>query len=485
MRGHLACGAIIVAATVSAFAQTTPREQLARGHALWNQRLSKSAIAALEAATRDKSTAAEAYEALGRLYTFRGWQQDNVFPGWHDQPADRQKAIDALKASLAAEPGRASAQDALRAAEGFAAADKVDPAPPRPEIRALDGKLQAFQSQPTAPIADILAALEARANAQADPAPYFVAAQILTDRGEYDRAIQTADRGAAVSDHFIDENLSAYQMSGKAQGSYDRGRATASDLAGWALFLKKDYTAAAKRLEEAERLYHGLDFGNEFHLAELAKAQGGRDAASRAQEHYLNALSLAGGPAPLRQRATQALAALRPSGAAGGFDAWLETELTKRRDERKNAALRSLVDRPLPALRMTTADGRPFDMASLKGKVVLLNFFASWCGICRAELPHLKTVYTKYQNDPGVAFLVVSIDEDAKRLERYLTEMKFPFAVARVNADEAERLMGFDNVPSTFYVDRGGIVRYQAGGFESHGDSDSRVSWFIDRLNSR
>lgn len=370
--------AVVLAAAAAASAQTSAREQLLRGRQLWDQRLSKSAIAALEAATRDPSTAAEAYEALGRLYTYKGWLQDNVFPGWHDEPAYRQRAIDALNASLAADPNRASAQEALRIAEGYAAAEKVDPAPPRDEIRALDARLQALRTQPGASTADVLAAIEARARAQADPAPYFTGAQILIDRGEYDRAVEMADRGAAASDRFIDENVSAYQMSGKLRGSYDRGHATAADLAGWALFQKKDYAGAARRLEEAERLYQGPDFTNQLHLAELATAQGGADAAARARDHYLNALSLTSGPAPVRQRATQALAALKPAGSESGFDAWLENELTRRREERKNAALRSVLDKPLPALHLSTPDGRPFSTASLQGNVILLNFFASW-----------------------------------------------------------------------------------------------------------
>ena len=97
-------------------------------------------------------------------------------------------------------------------------------------------------------------------------------------------------------------------------------------------------------------------------------------------------------------------------------------------------------------------------------------------------MPHLKTAYAKYQNDPNVAFLLVSIDEDAKRLQRYLDEMKFACPVARASAAHAEQTMGFDNIPATFYVDRNGVVRYQIGGSESHGDSPSRVSWFIDQL---
>jgi hypothetical protein len=97
-------------------------------------------------------------------------------------------------------------------------------------------------------------------------------------------------------------------------------------------------------------------------------------------------------------------------------------------------------------------------------------------------LPHLKTAYAKYQNDPTVAFLLVSVDEDSHRLQRYLDEAKFPFPVARLPFDEASKLMGIDNVPWTFYVDPDGIVRYQVSGGESHGDSPLRVSWFIDRL---
>ena len=470
---------VIVAAvsltTAGVGAQNSPREQLAHGQASWNQRLSKSAIESLESAARDRSVASEAHETLGRIYMFKGWQQESAFPGWHDEPAYRARAIAELKAAVTADPGRASAKEALTNAEGFDAAEKVDPAPPRPEIKELDAKLQSA----TTPDA-VVAAVEARAKAQADPAPYFTGAQLLIDQGSYDRAIALAGRGAAVSDHFVDENLSAYQMSGKSQGSKIRGHASAADLIGWAQFMKKNYAAAAEKLGEAERLSQGLDFVTEFHLGELARAQ---KAPARARDHYLDALSLSGGPAPLRQKAREALAALQAGeSAASAFDTWLETELSRRRDDRKAAMLKSLVDRPLPKLALTTVDGKPFDASTLRGKVVLLDFFASWCGICRAELPQLKAAYPKYQNDPNVAFVLVSIDEDDKRLQRYLSEMKFPFPVARLTAEQAEKSMGFDNVPATFYVDAGGVVRYQLNGSESHGDSMGRVAWYIDQV---
>ena len=469
----IAAALCVMAAAV--VAQGPAREQLARGKAFWDQRLAKSAIAALEAAAKDPATTAEAHEALGCIYTFKGWQEESAFPGWHDEPSFRERAIAELKASVKADPNRASAQEALKSAEGFAAADKVDPAPPRPEIKALDVTLQAASTP-----AENAAAVDARAKAQADPAPYFSGAQLLIDHGAYDKAIALAERGAVVSDRFVDENLSAYQMSGKSEGAKTRGHAAAADLIGWAQFMNKNYAASAEKLGEAERLSQGQDFVNQFHMGELARAQ---KAPARSRDRYLDALSLAGGPAPLQQKAREALAALQPGGeGAGGFDTWLETELTRRRDDRKAAMLKSLIDRPLPKLALTTVDGKPFDAAALRGKVVLLDFFASWCGICRQELPQLKTAYAKYQNDPNVVFVLVSIDEDDKRLQRYLTEMKFPFPVARLDAVQAEKTMGFDNVPQTFYVDAGGVVRYQLNGLESHGDSVGRVGWYINQL---
>ena len=140
-------GVLTVAlAAVSLSAQTPARDALNQGRTFWDQRLSKSAIAALEAAARDRLTAAEAHELLGRIYTFKGWQQESAFPGWHDEPSYRERALAELKAAVAADPARASAKDALQTAAGFAAAEKVDPAPPRDEIKALDAKLEAFRA---------------------------------------------------------------------------------------------------------------------------------------------------------------------------------------------------------------------------------------------------------------------------------------------------------------------------------------------------
>jgi peroxiredoxin len=94
----------------------------------------------------------------------------------------------------------------------------------------------------------------------------------------------------------------------------------------------------------------------------------------------------------------------------------------------------------------------------------------------------LKKAYSEYQSDPSVSFLLVSLDTDPKRLQRFLDEQQFPMPVARASQADVQQAMGIDDVPATFYVDRQGVVRYQTRGVETHGDSAARVTWFIEQL---
>ncbi len=363
----------------SAFATSgqSTQEQLARGHELWRQRLSRSAIAAFEAATRDPATAAEAWEALGRIYLFKGWRQEGAFPGWHDEPEYRERAVAALNASLAADRSRQSAAEALREIDAYTASPTVvPPAPPSADVKALDARIAQYRETPDVPLAGLDTLVDQRAAMQADPAPFVAAAQVALDRRDFARAEAFATRGLAAAERFIDENESAYRMDGKARGARNRSRAAALDIHGTVALARMDFAAAERHLEEAARLTRGQDFNVQFHLGELAVAR--RDV-DRAAEHFLNALSLTGGPAPLRDRAMDALSGIHGAREEPqGFEAWLAEELDRRRAGRRDAALRSALDKRLPALALQSLDGRPLPLDSYRGKVLLLNFFSSW-----------------------------------------------------------------------------------------------------------
>lgn len=79
-------------------------------------------------------------------------------------------------------------------------------------------------------------------------------------------------------------------------------------------------------------------------------------------------------------------------------------------------------------------------------------------------------------------FILVSLDDDPKRLERYLAERQFAMPVLRMTRAAAEAALNVLDTPTTFYVDAGGTIRYEVKGLEPHGDAVARVAWYIEQL---
>ncbi len=118
---------------------------------------------------------------------------------------------------------------------------------------------------------------------------------------------------------------------------------------------------------------------------------------------------------------------------------------------------------PPPALKGTLFSGETFDLALMRGKVVLVNFYSSYCSFCAYEIGNLEAFYEKHR-DEGFAVIVVGIDslEDRHRVERMLGIYGLPGLMA----DNLEQT-GFERrypTPTAFVVDRSGILRSQTRG---------------------
>lgn len=125
-------------------------------------------------------------------------------------------------------------------------------------------------------------------------------------------------------------------------------------------------------------------------------------------------------------------------------------------------AARPTVGQPAPNAQFETVDHQRFDLASLRGKVVVINFWATWCGPCKAELPLLDGYY-RIMKDHGLVVLAATTEDSLD--ERQLRKL---FAVMAITP--LHRLRGpyapMAAVPTNFVIDRAGVLRYgQANAF--------------------
>ena len=100
-------------------------------------------------------------------------------------------------------------------------------------------------------------------------------------------------------------------------------------------------------------------------------------------------------------------------------------------------------------------------------------------------MPLIQKAYEKYQGMPGVKFILVSIDDDPARLEKYVAERKFAMPVLRYNSEQAAKIFNVHDTPTTFYVDKSGTIQFQVTGIEPHGDAVDRVTWYIETLKAQ
>lgn len=118
------------------------------------------------------------------------------------------------------------------------------------------------------------------------------------------------------------------------------------------------------------------------------------------------------------------------------------------------------VGQAAPGLVVKQIDGHQFDLSKLRGKVVLVNVWATWCSPCRGEMPTLNAFYRRYHSR-GLDVLGLSIDEpsDAAQVQQVMRQFAYPAALA-----SAAKVNGFGDpiaVPITFVIDAHGVIRAQ------------------------
>jgi thiol-disulfide isomerase/thioredoxin len=130
---------------------------------------------------------------------------------------------------------------------------------------------------------------------------------------------------------------------------------------------------------------------------------------------------------------------------------------------------------PAPAFTLSGRGGKAIDLAQFKGQVVMINFWATWCGPCRQEMPLLEDIYKKYK-PMGFTMLGVNVEPDSKAAEAWLAKQKpVTFPIAFDTESKVSKLYKVAGMPSTVFVDRKGNVRVMHKGYKP-GDENFYLS---------
>jgi thiol-disulfide isomerase/thioredoxin len=168
------------------------------------------------------------------------------------------------------------------------------------------------------------------------------------------------------------------------------------------------------------------------------------------------------------------------NGSEDGFEAWLkETASSNPHADPKGSAAApkspaaavvatqmgwTQMDKPMPDFRISDAEGKTWSLADLKGRVALVNLWATWCGPCRNELPYLQKLFNKVRERKDLVVITLNTDENPGLILPFLTENKYTFPVLPASGYVA-KLVPELSIPRNWIVDADGVLKMERIGF--------------------
>ncbi len=133
---------------------------------------------------------------------------------------------------------------------------------------------------------------------------------------------------------------------------------------------------------------------------------------------------------------------------------------------------------PAPAFELNSNSGKPVSLADLKGQIVLVNFWASWCGPCRQEMPILEQLNHQYRSK-GVALIGVNVEPDSAAATSWLKATPVTFPILYDVDSKVSKLYEVQGMPNTVIIDRKGVVRYIHRGYSPGAENE-----YLDQIRA-
>ena len=143
------------------------------------------------------------------------------------------------------------------------------------------------------------------------------------------------------------------------------------------------------------------------------------------------------------------------------------------------SAQKPLISEPAPDFKLPNLDGQSVSLSDFRGKPVLVNFWATWCGPCRFEMPFIQEIYEEW-SDKGLVVLAIDMGESPSTVKDFIQSHNFSFPVLLDTNQDVALQYNIRGIPATFFIDKDGIIQgTKVGAFSSKAEIEKSLGKII------